>query len=227
MLRKCLKCGAEYEGRPDSTVCPSCAAKSKKSVIRPRICRQCGREFLGGPRAWYCPECRVERRREAKQRHRKNGTLRPLGSTDYCVICGKPYTVAAARQKYCPECAAEAVRAVDREQSKKWNRENIDMAVQREQRHEAAAEMICVICGKPYKPATGGQLTCSPECAAELHRRSWAHWEKEHRAERNAYHKNRYEAKLEAMTPEERRAYQDEVNARARENYARRKGEKK
>ena len=226
MLRICRKCGTEYEGDPGSSLCPSCVAADKKSTIRTRVCKQCGRKFPGGPRAWYCPECRAERKKEAGRRHRQKGTSRPIGSVDVCEICGKPYTVNSARQRYCPACAAEAVRAVDREQGRKWNRENVDVDARREQRHDATAELLCVICGKPYKPGNGTELTCSPECAAELRRRTSARWEKDHRADRTKYHAEREAAKLRAMTHEERRAYQDKLNARARENYARRKDKK-
>ena len=90
-------------------------------VVKDRICRQCGAVFRGGPRAWYCPKCRRERAKMASQKHKAAGTARPLGSTDYCVICGKPYIVKSARQKYCPACAHDAVRAIDREASKSWN----------------------------------------------------------------------------------------------------------
>lgn len=39
-------------------------------------------------------------------------------------MCGKEYVVNSARQKYCPECAPEAIRAVDRPQSIRWNQEH-------------------------------------------------------------------------------------------------------
>lgn len=90
-------------------------------VIKDRVCRQCGAVFPGGPRAWYCPICRAERAKEANRRYKSSGAARPLGSTDICTVCGKPYTVNSARQKYCPECAYEAVRAADRPASRAWN----------------------------------------------------------------------------------------------------------
>ena len=90
-------------------------------VVKDRVCRQCGAVFQGGPRALYCPACREERRHDADRRHKSKGTMRPLGSTDSCAVCGKPYIVNSARQKYCPDCAYEAVRAVDRPASRAWN----------------------------------------------------------------------------------------------------------
>lgn len=95
-------------------------------VVKDRVCRQCGMVFRGGPRAWYCPDCRAERQHDADARYRSKGRKadRPLGSIDHCTVCGNPYTVKAARQKYCPDCAKEAVRAADRPKSRQWNQEH-------------------------------------------------------------------------------------------------------
>ena len=95
-------------------------------VVKDRTCRQCGSTFAGGPRAWYCPACREERHHDADRRHKSKGTMRPLGSTDICIVCGKPYTVKSSRQKYCPACSYEAVRAVDRPASREWNQSHKD-----------------------------------------------------------------------------------------------------
>lgn len=95
-------------------------------VVKDRICRQCGASFPGGPRAWYCPNYRAERAREADRRHKAKGTIRPLGSTDKCTVCGKQYIVNSSRQKYCPDCSYDAVRVIDREASKAWNHANKD-----------------------------------------------------------------------------------------------------
>lgn len=95
-------------------------------VVKDRTCRQCGAVFRGGPRAWYCPSCRSERQREQNRRHKAKGPDRPIGSTDICVVCGKPYIVNGSRQKYCPDCAYDAVRAVDRPSSRAWNQAHKD-----------------------------------------------------------------------------------------------------
>lgn len=95
-------------------------------VVKDRVCRQCGAVFRGGPRAWYCPSCREERQRESSRRYKAKGPDRPLGSTDYCAVCGKPYIVNSARQRYCADCAYDAVRAVDRPASRAWNQAHKD-----------------------------------------------------------------------------------------------------
>ena len=133
-------CGNEcfvssHKLRGGTTTSCGCARRGRRDrkpiggyvVVKERVCRQCGARFEGGPRAWYCPDCRAERKKEAARRCREKGKAdRPLGSTDYCERCGKPYTVKAARQRYCPDCAYEAVREADRPASIAWNREHKD-----------------------------------------------------------------------------------------------------
>ena len=226
MKRICLKCGTEYEGRDDSTLCPKCAAESIKSVVRQRVCTVCGRSFKGGPNAIYCPDCRTDRRRERERIYRerqKLGNTRKLGSTDICEVCGKEYIVTGGLQKYCTECSAEAIAAKDRIKSREWNRQNIDYDKQREDRQKATAPRKCVICGKEYIPDGGGSVTCSRECAAEHRKRQHSKWETEHREERNEYHKKQYHSKTSAMAPDELAEYREKINARARENYKKRK----
>ena len=228
MKRQCLGCGAVFEGRPDSTLCPACAKKSKDSIHwRMRTCRECGSSFLGGPRAWYCPSCRAERKRAQAKAYKKHGPARPLGSTDICPICGREYIVTGGLQKYCPDCAPAAIAAVDREQSRRWNREHIDLTAQREARQAATAEIPCVICGKTFRPNGGSPVTCSPACAAEYRRRQGAIYQREHREELSRKDAERHRDKINAMTPEELAAYRETVNAKARENYRKRKEQEK
>ena len=142
MKRVCQVCGKTFEGEHYALKCPDCVQAERKTTLRPRTCRSCGATFTGGPRAWYRPTCRAERQREQQRKRRaQGGALRPLGSTDTCVICGKSYVVNSARQKYCPDCAHDAVRAVDREQSKAWNAANMTPEGRREARQSAAADL--------------------------------------------------------------------------------------
>lgn len=95
-----------------------------KNVIRKRTCHTCGVVFDGGPRAWYCPNCRVERRKSSDKNAKLNkraGKNVKLGiTTRLCQVCGKPFIMMSARQKYCKICAPKAIKAVDREQSRGW-----------------------------------------------------------------------------------------------------------
>lgn len=191
-------------------------------VVKDRTCRQCGAVFKGGPRAWYCPNCRAERRRESAKKFHQTGPARPLGSIDLCVVCGKPYIVNAARQKYCRDCAPDAVKVIDNAQSRAWNAENATPEYRRALRDKKLVPRICAVCGKEYIPHAPS-LTCSPECSKELQRRSSSQYGKDHRLEINARKAERRREKLAAMSEEERAAYREQVNAKARENYHKRK----
>ena len=193
MLKICKYCGKQYEGDSGGSCCPDCAAAQRSTTIRDRVCRTCGAVFPGGPRAWYCPTCRAERRRKAdreyKARERVN-KVRKLGSTDFCTVCGKPYTVTSSLQRYCPDCAPEAVRELDREASKAWNRANTTADQRREVRIAAIAEIPCVICGKNFVPRNNA-LTCSKECSKALLAKNMAKYERQHSEERNKHHLER------------------------------------
>lgn len=191
-------------------------------VVKNRVCRQCGAVFPGGPRAWYCPTCRSERARESNRRRKARGTARPLGSTDFCVVCGKPYTVNSSRQKYCPDCAPAAIRAIDNVQSRQWNAANATPEYRRALRDKHISVRKCVVCGAEFRPYDSS-LTCSKACSHALKKQTARNYEAEHRAEINARKRQRLRDKLSAMTPEELAAHRENVNAAARENYRKRK----
>ena len=93
-------------------------------VVKARICRQCGVEFQGGPRAWYCPSCRKKRSSEADARYKKNkraGKTIIIGETiRKCEVCGEPFIMMAARQRYCKQCAPDAIKSVDNDQGREY-----------------------------------------------------------------------------------------------------------
>lgn len=225
MLRVCKYCGKQYDGDPGGSCCPACAADQRKTTLRERVCTICGTRFLGGPSALYCPDCRTERRRKANREYKQRramGQACQLGSTSICEVCGMPYTVTGGLQRYCPGCAAEAIRENDNAKSRAWNAAHTTPEQRRAVRHAASAPISCTICGRPFVP-TDGSLTCSPECSAALQKQRQARWEKDHREERKKYRRERYAEKKQEMTSEEYKAYRAEINAKARENYAKRK----
>lgn len=228
MLRICKYCGKRYDGDPGGSCCTACAAEQRRTTLRERICTICGAKFQGGPAARYCPDCRIERRREAsrefKQR-RAMGNVRRIGSTSLCEICGKPFTVTGGLQRYCPDCAPEAIRAKDNAKSREWAAVHTTPEQRRAERQAASAPIPCAACGKLFVP-TDSSLACSPACAVALHKQQLAHWESDHSEERKRYRRDRYAMKKQALTPEEYRAYREKINAKARENYARRKAKK-
>lgn len=98
--------------------------KNMSNNLRVRVCRACNNKFLGGPRAWYCPTCRQIRRSEQNRKAKRNKRLGKsviIGKTvRLCEVCGNPYVIASAMQKYCKNCAAEAIRKKDAEQGRAW-----------------------------------------------------------------------------------------------------------
>lgn len=221
-LRVCKYCGRQYEGDSGSSACPDCVAANRKTTVRPRTCVVCGVTFPGGPAAKFCPACLAQRKRERDAARRKTGTLRPLGSTDKCQVCGADYIVASGSQKYCPACAAAAVRKIDNAQSRRWNAENTTPEDRQAVRRAATAQIPCAVCGTLFTPK-GKAKTCSPECKKALQKQTMAATEKRNRESRNQYHRERIAAKIAAMTPEEYKAYRAAINARARANYQKRK----
>lgn len=218
----CKYCAKEYDALHGSTACPECVAERKTNVIRQRACRQCGATFPGYPSSKYCPDCRAERKAEEKRRYKRHGANRHLGNIDKCVACGGDYIVTGGAQKYCPKCAPAKYQERDNAKSRDWNRENITPEERQAERVAAKAEIPCVICGKMFKPSHG-RKTCSEECRKKLQKKTAAATEKRNKEARLKYHNDRQRAKIAAMTPEELRAYREKVNARARENYKKRK----
>lgn len=197
MKRICQTCGRIFDGDPAALKCPDCVKDAKSSTLRDRTCRDCGKIFSGGPRAWYCPECRSERKKSQSRQfkaRKRAGSVRELGSTDICVICGKPYIVTSGLQRYCPACAPDAVRAIDREQSRAWNAAHTTPAQRKENRHAAAAQITCVVCGKLFtpEPNRARAKTCSPSCGASLAKQNQAAYEKTHREKRAAARRDNY-----------------------------------
>lgn len=171
--RKCKMCGTIFEGTGAQRLCPDCRKLAKQAtVMRPRTCVTCGTVFEGGPRARYCPACRAERQKEQNHRYKHNGSARPLGSTDICLTCGKPYIVTSGLQRYCPDCAPESVRqnVLPRKQA----RARAHLAENISRKKELAVDSaVCAYCGKTFTPSSPS-VTCSPECAREYARISQA-----------------------------------------------------
>ncbi len=222
MKRICKYCGKTYEGAPESSACPDCVASRKRTTIAARTCTICGATFQGGPSAKFCPSCLAERKKEQAARRRRTGTLRPIGSTDKCLMCGAEYIVTAGARKYCPACSAEAIRKNDNVQSRRWNAKNTTPEERLSVRKAATAPIQCAVCGKMFVPK-GVSITCSPECKKKKQQENRRKWERGNSERRNEYRRNMAKAKVEAMSPEEYEAYREKINARARENYLKRK----
>lgn len=162
--KACKHCSREFTPATKYTyLCPECHTAAKASgVVLERLCRQCGAAFPGGPRAWYCPACRAERERAQRRQQRRNGTARPLGSTDLCANCGGEYIVNSGRQKYCPDCRELAVNDTVRQHKRQYAAERSDQIAE----YKAAMSSnrnVCIICGTVFD-ADKPTVTCSAAC---------------------------------------------------------------
>lgn len=148
-----------YEGKP------------KSGIYIWRICTDCGTKFYGHIKSFRCPTCaREAEMRNMREYHRRKdaGKARPIGSTDICENCGKPYTVNSGRQRYCPECAHMMWRKHQREASIAWNRKAYADTKKHAERNESRRQKSpmegrCPVCGKPIQ-ATAGKVYCSEAC---------------------------------------------------------------
>lgn len=150
-------------------------------IYNNRVCKACGKTFSGGPRSWYCPDCCLRRRRERDSLYKKNGSNRKLGTKDYCVKCGKLYTVVSGLQKYCPDCAPMCVAEIDRQQGLNYYRQNKDNInpARNSARSKPKGEITCKICGKTFV-GYKHQKFCSDECR-EINRKAYNRdYEKSH-----------------------------------------------
>lgn len=175
--RICVKCGAPFDGEKEQRMCPECRSAARAATaVQDHVCKICGATFRGGPRASYCPSCREERNkahnREYQQRKRA-GKTRNIGSIDYCIKCGNPYTVSSGLQKYCPECASSAIQETVNAKKREYARGRLDINSARKSELSEQQLSICAYCGKPYKQ-NRQEKYCSPECKKELARISHA-----------------------------------------------------
>ena len=164
--RACQVCGKPFYGGRDCYYCPECTRTKKlDTVVRIRTCKDCGMEFYGGPRARRCPDCAYKAQQETSKRHKKSGTMRPLGSMDRCAVCGKEYTVKSGRQKYCSDlCMRKGVLEWQREHKKGYNKISGQHAKKIERRSEA--QKICAYCLRPVASSKPTNL-CSDYCRSE------------------------------------------------------------
>lgn len=164
--KACQVCGTPFYGGTDCHYCPACARNKKlDTVVRIRACQDCGAEFYGGPRSRRCPACAYKAQQETNRRHHKNGTMRPLGSTDKCTVCGKEYTVTSGRQKYCSdECQRKGVLEWQRIHKKGYHHSS-GQDIKKMQRREQT-QKICIYCLKPFTCSTPSNF-CSDYCRTE------------------------------------------------------------
>lgn len=217
--KQCRSCGAIYETEKiGSYLCPACALQSRRdSVCRDRVCVDCGVTFTGYPRSLRCPACRDAHAAELA-RARGGKTARPIGSIDYCTVCGRPYAVTSGRQKYCPDCKTAATMEAVRDHKRRYQADySADPEHKAAKDANGAGDKVCVICGA-LVPRGSPTVTCSPDCAAMLRKLRQREADVRRAEKASEYRKSRWAA----LTREQK----DEINRKARERYARRKEDK-
>lgn len=219
-----------YQAKQMRKLSPNPKRKPGGPVYYPRVCPDCGAEYDGHIKSVRCPSCQreMDKIHDAEFKRRKlAGHVRSIGSTDYCQSCGKPYTVEGSLQRYCKSCAPSAVRKNLREHTRDYNREKYASAEAREEKNKNRRvdwhnPRICCICGQSFVPDNPSQKACSDACKAERIRQRNRLADQKRAASRSEQNKAKYAAE-KLLPPEEQQKIRDARNARARENYARRK----
>lgn len=228
----CKQCGKDLpKGRTRycSDACARAAKASRKRVNSGRergnqqmmwrtTCISCGAEIFRPVKCIRCMACQdaVDRARDAM--HKANGPSRPLGSTDHCQRCGKEYIVEGGRQKYCKACAhvatMDSIRAHKREYAAARRADPEQGEAIRQAKRIVPQKRVCRRCGKAFDASTRAEY-CSDACRREASREYQLAYADAHAEEKAA----RRREKAASLTREQR----DEINARARENYRKRK----
>ena len=164
-------------------------------MVYKKVCEQCGKEFeTNRLKQKYCGfDCRIESRRTGRTEH-----------TKICPYCGNEFTTIVKAQKYCSAACASRFYA-----------------------DQIRGDYYCEYCGKPrHSDHPNRNRFCSVECAAKaLHPPTFTEEEKAE-AYYEAHHKtcpvcgNEFDADNASRIYCSDECKQEELNRRARENYA-------
>lgn len=232
--RICLVCGAPLPKGRRKYCSPACSRRAERqtphvstgrSNINPDMmwdtrCIDCGAPIRVHIKAVRCPDCQRAADRLHAQAQRRSGPARPIGSTDRCVICGEEYVVASGLQKYCKACAATATRAAvqarHRQNERRRRADPVKGQAVREAKRIVPAPRQCEVCGSLFYSGTPS-IYCSDGCRTAGQKAKYKAYVQ---ANKDRIRQRRKEARA-ALTPEQRAA----LNARARENYKKRKAQ--
>ena len=218
--KKCKKCGAVFEtDKTGAYLCMTCSRQAKlDSVCRERTCIDCGTTFIGYPKSKRCPDCQAAVNRERERMNKRTGPKRPLGSTDHCEACGAEYVVESGLQRYCKKCARSATVNNIRAAKRVYQAEYLTPERLEQKAENRSYNKVCPVCGNVFETGRP-DVYCSDECRKSVLREA----DRSAPSHQPEARKAALKAKLDAMSEDELRAYRDAVNAKARENYAKRK----
>lgn len=174
----CIICGKRLDKRRWKYCSEACEQKAwqlrkKKHSGRPQgnpdvrwltHCIDCGKLIYRPIKCIRCEACQLAINYERHKEHQRAKPARPLGSTDICTICGKPYIVESGLQKYCPDCREAATRASIARRKNAYmaeKRKDPEAAAQmREAKQAALSPSLCATCGKPFISKFGAIYCC-------------------------------------------------------------------
>ena len=156
MERRCWICGRPYDGLPQSRYCGVC----KEGIDRAR-----NKADYPKYQEYYRAKYKLNSGDDVNVPGRK------VGDTDYCVLCGKTYTVNSGAQKYCPECRAKTEAELRRKTAAEYvarGRVPVDPPKIRERKQYRPINIkICAVCGKPFAdPPSSKRVCCSKDCSS-------------------------------------------------------------
>lgn len=199
----CIICGKRLDKRHWKYCSEACEQKAwqlrkKKHSGRPQgnpdvrwltHCIDCGKLIYRPIKCIRCEACQLAINQERNKVRQRAKPARPLGSTDICTICGKPYIVESGLQKYCPACREAATRASIARRKNAYmaeKRKDPEAAAQmREAKQAALSPSLCATCGKPFI-SKFGSMYCCEACRKEGKRKYYQTYDsKRVRKERN------------------------------------------
>lgn len=201
---------------------PTCSRQAKlNSVCRERTCIDCGTTFMGYPKSKRCLDCQATVNRERDRMHKRSGPKRLLGSIDHCEACGAEYVVESGLQRYCKKCARSETANNIRTAKRVYQAEYSTPERLNQKEANRSCNKVCPVCGNVFDTGRP-DVYCSDECRKSVLREA----DRSAPSHQPEARKAALKAKLDAMSEDELRAYRDAVNAKARENYAKRKAKK-
>ena len=228
--RVCAVCGEALPPRRHRYCSADCAASARRnraaseykpigkpSLYREKQCPDCGITFVGHIKSRRCPSCQHAANKIHDAEHKRRaakGQTRKLGSTDSCILCGKPYTVMAGQQKYCEACAPVANRKWHADKAREYYSIPENAYRKKQSRKRAPQQYTCQVCGGTFVSGSFC-LTCSTECR-RLHQTAYmAVYDNRRTDSRRVYNRSRWESLS--------REQKNEINRKARDAYHKRK----
>lgn len=188
------------------------ARRVKQNTGRPRgnpearwltHCVDCGKLIYRPIKCIRCEACQLVINKYRHKVQQRTEPSRPLGSTDICQVCGKPYVVQASLQKYCPACRdVGAKQSISKRKSAyriaRMNDPEIAQKT-REAKHCIPSPKFCAHCGKPFF-SKNRAMYCCDACRQAGSMAYHKEYEANRAGTRQAYNKMAYQKRKEKQS---------------------------